>query len=57
MGSFFKALERGFKAAAGEFGPGRYEVEGKSLRCQHCGHDTFAEGEVLLSTVGMTFVD
>jgi hypothetical protein len=56
VGNFFQAIQRGFKAAAGELGPGRFEVEGKPLRCPHCGDDTFAEGEVLLSTVGMTFV-
>jgi len=56
MGSFFSALKRGFKALAEATGPGAYEVEGKPVRCSHCGDDTFAEGSVLLNTVGMTFI-
>ena len=56
MGNFFKALKRGFTAMTDASGPGRYEVEGKPVRCPHCGQETFAEGEALLSTVGMTFI-
>jgi predicted nucleic-acid-binding Zn-ribbon protein len=36
-------------------GPGKFEVEGKAVKCSHCGAETFAEGEALLNTVGMTF--
>lgn len=56
MGHFFKALKGALKAAAAEAGPGQYEVEGKLVRCPHCGQETFAEGEALLNTMGMTFV-
>jgi hypothetical protein len=55
MGNFFKALKRGVGALAEGFQPGKYEVEGKSVTCLHCGNEIFAEGEALLSTVGMTF--
>jgi hypothetical protein len=55
MGNFFQALQRGFKAMAKANGPGKFEIEGKPVRCHHCGNETFAEGEALLNTVGMTF--
>jgi predicted nucleic-acid-binding Zn-ribbon protein len=55
MAKFFDAVRRGFKAMADANGPGRFAVEGKAVTCPHCGHDTFAEGSILLNTVGMTF--
>jgi DNA-directed RNA polymerase subunit RPC12/RpoP len=55
MGNFFNGLKRAFRALAEGTGPGRYEVEGRPVRCPHCGHETFAEGEAMLNTVGMTF--
>lgn len=53
MGKFFDALTRGFDAGSG--GPQRFALEGKTIRCPHCGNDTFAEGRAQLNTAGMTF--
>jgi predicted nucleic-acid-binding Zn-ribbon protein len=52
MGGFWNGLKRAVKSLAD--GPDQFEVEGKPVRCPHCGHDRFAEGEALLNTVGMT---
>jgi hypothetical protein len=35
---------------------GRYEVNGKTVTCQHCGHDGFVESKALLNTPGLTFL-
>ena len=56
MTSFWKSVKRGAKAAADSFGPGQYDVEGKSVVCSHCGSQEFAEGTAQLNTVGMTFI-
>ena len=56
MGSFFNGIKRAVQSLAEGPGPDRYEVEDKPVRCPHCGHDRFAEGEAMLNTVGMTFI-
>lgn len=35
--------------------PERYQVNGRELKCPHCGNDTFYTRESLLNTAGMTF--
>jgi len=57
MANFFEALKRGLGAAADAVGPKRYELEGKPIRCLHCGQDRFAEGRAQLNTAGMTFLN
>ena len=57
MSSFMNGLRAAYKSLTEDFGPGRYAVEGKPVRCPHCGGETFAEGEALLNTVGMTFLN
>ena len=32
-----------------------YQIEGKSITCQHCGHNKFDQAKILLNTPGMTF--
>jgi predicted nucleic-acid-binding Zn-ribbon protein len=36
--------------------PKSYEVLGKVLKCQVCGHDEFSKREAQLNTAGMSFV-
>jgi predicted nucleic-acid-binding Zn-ribbon protein len=37
--------------------PKSYEVLGKVLKCQVCGHDEFSKREAQLNTAGMSFVN
>lgn len=57
MSSFMNGLRSAYKTLTVEFGPGRYTVEDKPVRCPHCGGEEFAEGEALLNTTGMTFLN
>jgi ribosomal protein S27AE len=60
MGRFFKALRAGLKGgweAATESQPTRYSIEGRPVRCPHCGGGDFAVGKAQLNTAGMEFLN
>ncbi len=52
---FLKSIKDAFREGA-EGTPPRFEIEGKEVKCPHCGNTTFAEGSAQLNTAGMTFV-
>ncbi len=57
MGRFIRAFKAGVKAM-GEAPEGQqYVVAGKGVKCGHCAGDRFVEGEALLNTAGMTFIN
>ena len=37
--------------------PERVEINGRALRCQHCGGETFFAREILMNTRGLTFLN
>lgn len=55
MAGIVDGFRAAFKELAKPWEPSKYLVAGREVRCPHCGNDTFAEGEALLNTVGMTF--
>lgn len=60
MDRFFKALRAGLKGgweAAKENHPSRYSIDGKPVRCPHCGGDKFAMGKAQLNTAAMEMIN
>ena len=54
MGRFFEAVKAGFKGFKQATEPTEYSVEGRPVRCPHCGEDKFTPGSALLNTRGRT---
>jgi predicted nucleic-acid-binding Zn-ribbon protein len=50
-----KNISNAFKQAAKVFGPGKYSIADKQIKCPHCGNDTFSRGEAQLNTALRTF--
>ena len=53
----FKNIGNAFKKASSAMTQGQYEIEGKQIRCPHCGGDNFAQAEAQLNTSVMTFLN
>jgi len=45
-----------FDALSDAFKPGSYEIAGKTLACQVCGHQEFHRRDVQLNTAGAQFL-
>lgn len=62
MGNIGKAFKRAGAAfsksmRSEDMQLGKYEAGGKEVTCPHCGSEEFAEGNALLNTDFMTFLD
>ncbi len=55
MARFFEALRNGVHAANAREGPARFSIDGRPVRCPHCGCEHFGIGRAQLNTAGMTF--
>jgi predicted nucleic-acid-binding Zn-ribbon protein len=54
MGRFFEALKAGVKGFKEANNPTGFSVDGKPVRCPHCGGSEFAISSVMLNSRGRT---
>jgi len=55
MGRFFEAVRQGVRATHDQDGPAQFTIDGRPIRCPHCGGGRFGIGRAQLNTAGMTF--
>lgn len=55
--SYFRKLGKGLKGAINAVRADEYQITGQDIRCNHCGHNHFEQGEAQLNTALLSFVN